>query len=293
MKKIIFFAFALLLWVVERNPVQAQIVTPDASPFAKISQRIGFSDVDIEYSRPSVRGRVIFGDLVPYGKVWRLGANSSTKLYVREELTIQDQYKLMPGVYSLFAIPGKDEWTIIVNKNSWGWGAFKYEQGLDAIRFTAKPEALKEQVETFTIQFANVCTNCTELQFLWDFTKVSFKLTTNVDEKVMAQIKTFTTQPESKLAGEYYLAAKYYADTDRDLKQALEWTNKALQYGPGAYWVKHLKAEIYSRMGDYKMAIETATESRDEAKAKNDEDYVRMNEKEIAKWKALKKVGTD
>ncbi|WP_051053025.1 DUF2911 domain-containing protein [Fulvivirga imtechensis] len=286
----IIFALLLVVCLVGSHHLQAQIVTPDLSPFATVTQKIGFNEVRIEYSRPSVRGRIIFGELVPYGEVWRMGANASTKLYIREQLTIQDQYKLPPGVYGMYAIPDKEEWTIILSREPWLWGAFGYSESYDEVRFKVKPQTLKEQIETFTIQFANVCMNCAEIQLLWDFTKVAFSISTNADEKVVASIKSFTNNPESKLAGEYYLAAKYYLDTNKDLDQALIWIDKALQYGPGAYWVTHTKAEILAKKGDYPEAIKTAKLSKEQAEAKDDQDYVRINEKEIEKWEKLKKM---
>lgn len=288
MKRIHVF-WLLLGFLAASYVTEAQIVMPDLSPFASVTQNIGFSEVRIEYSRPSVRGRVIFGGLVPYDQLWRLGANASTKMLVREELTIQDEYKLPPGIYALYAVPGKEEWTIIFSREAWLWGFLGYQDTHDAVRIRVKPQALKEQVETFTIQFANVCTSCAEVQFLWDYTKVGFRISTAVDKKVMADIKTFTTDPESRMAGEYYLSAKYYLDTDRDLKQALEWVDKALKYAPGAYWMTYTKAEIYAKMGNYKEAIETAQQSIEEAKAKNSDEYVRINEAAIAKWKQVKK----
>jgi tetratricopeptide (TPR) repeat protein len=290
MKKMYAFASLLAITLAVSDQIYAQIVMPDLSPFATVTQKIGYSEIRIEYSRPSVRGRVIFGELVPYGQAWRTGANASTKIYVRETLTIQDEYKLAPGIYALYTIPDKNEWTIIISRDTWLWGVFGYKEGFDAIRFKVKPQQLKEQVETFTIDFANVCTSCAEIQLLWDYTKVAFRISTNIDEKVMADIKAFTSNPEAKLAGEYYLSAKYYLDTNRDPKQALEWIDKALKYSPGAYWVTHTKAEILARMGDYKAAIETAELSIAEAKAKNSEEYVRMNEQEIAKWKEDRKA---
>lgn len=288
-RNLIWVAAAFIL--MQSSQIQAQIVVPDQSPNSTVTQKIGFSEIRIEYSRPSIRGRVIFGELVPFGKVWRTGANASTKLTVQEEITIQDNFKLSPGFYSMYTIPDKNEWTIIINRDPWLWGSFGYKASSDAIRFNVKPQPLKDQVETFTIQFANVCSNCAEVQMMWDFTKVSFRVSTNAEEKVLSQIKDFTTNPESKLGGEYYLASKYYLDTNRDLKQALEWADKSLQYGPDAYWVMHTKAEILSKMGDYKAAIDVANASMEKAKAKGDEDYVRINEHEIAKWKELKKKG--
>lgn len=289
MKKTYVFSLLLAVVLLAGDQVKAQIVMPDQSPFATVTQRVGFNEIRIEYSRPSVKGRVIFGELVPYGQVWRAGANASTKIYVREPLTVQDEFKLAPGVYALYAVPGKEEWTIIISRDPWLWGAFGYKEGFDALRFQVKPERMKEQVETFTIQFANVCISCAEIQLLWDYTRVGFRISTSIDEKVMADIKTFTSNPEGRLGGEYYLAAKYYLDTGRDLDQALKWVDKALEYVPGAYWMTHTKAEIQAKMGDYKGAIETAKQSIEEAKAKDDADYVRINELEIEKWKAARK----
>lgn len=292
MKKIYAICFSLAIALACGNLAYAQLVLPDLSPFATVTQTIGTQEVKIEYSRPSVKGRVIFGEVVPYGEFWRVGANASTKLFVREELTVQDKVKLAPGVYALYAIPDKDEWTIIISKDAWLWGVFGYTPSYDAVRFNVKPQAMKEQVETFTIQFANVCTSCAEVQLMWDYTKVSFRLSTATDEKVMAEIKTFTSNPEGRLAGDYYLAAKYYLDTDRDLNKALEWIDKALTYTPGAYWMTHTKAEIYAKMGKYNEAIETARLSIEQAKSKKDQDFVRLNEIEIEKWRNAKKGKT-
>jgi hypothetical protein len=289
-RNVLLMAVAMLL--LQSNMLQGQIVVPDLSPLSTITQKVGFSEIKIEYSRPSVRGRIVFGELVPYGKVWRTGANAATKITLEEEITIQGNFKLMPGVYSVYTIPDKNEWTIIFNKDPWLWGDFGYKANYDAIRFVVKPQSMKEQVETFTIDFANVTTSTAEIQMLWDFTKISFRIATNAEEKVLNEIKTFTSNPEAKLAGEYYMASKYYLDTNKDLNQALEWANKSLHYWPEAYWVIHVKAEILAKMGDYKAAIEAAQLSLDKAKAKPDEDYVKMNEREIAKWKLLKKQGS-
>jgi hypothetical protein len=289
MKKVCTFGLLLGIFLVASQALHAQIVMPDLSPLATVTQKVGFNEVMFEYSRPSVRGRVIFGELVPYDVIWRVGANASTKMMVRETITIEDKHKLLPGIYGIYAIPRKSEWTLIFSRDAWLWGNYGYLEMNDALRIQVKPQMLKEQVETFTIQFANVCTSCAEVQFMWDFTKVSFRISTELDDKVMSQIKSFTNNPEARLAGEYYLAAKYYLDTDRDLKQAMEWIDKALKYAPTGYWMMHTKAEIYAKMGQYKEAIETAQLSIKEAQLKKDEDYVRINEREIAKWKEVKK----
>jgi len=265
----------------------AQIVVPDESPAATIIQKIGSTDVRIDYVRPSVRGRNIFGSLVPFGKVWS-APNTPIKLYVGGDLIIEDKYTIHPGMYSVYIIPNPDEWTIIITKDSW-WGIFGFTEINETARFTAKTINLKEQVETFTIDFANVCSNCAELQLQWDFTKVTFRISTSTDEKVLAQIRTFTSNPEARVAGEYYLSAKYYLDTDRDLNQAIQWIDKALALAPGAYWMTHTRAEILAKQGQYSAAIETAQLSIEQARMKKDDDYVRINEQEIAKWKEVKK----
>ena len=148
---------------------------------------------------------------------------------------------------------------------------------------------MKEQVESFTIQLANVCSTCAQVQLMWDYTRIQFGISTEVDEVVLTKIEQFTSHPELKLAGQYYLAAKYYFDTNRDLDQALEWINKSLELAPEAYWVMHTKAEILASQGDYKEAINTANESKKIAEEKEDMDYVRINEEEIERWKMQKK----
>jgi len=290
MKKYIMIKMVLGLYLILQPFASiGQLVIPDQSPFSTVTQKIGFSEMRIEYSRPSVRGRVIFGDLVPYGKVWRTGANSSTKIYFQEPITINDTHKLTAGIYSIYTIPGKDSWTIIFSQDPWLWRAYDYQEKFDVLRFTVKPQALKDQVETFTIQFANVCISCAEVQLMWDYTQVAFRVSTSAEERVLHDIKTFTSNPEAKMAGDYFLAAKYYLDTGRDLNKAMEWINKALEYGDNAYWFMHTKAEIQAKMGDYKGAIESANLSKQSAEAKNDMDYVRMNEREIENWKKIKK----
>jgi tetratricopeptide (TPR) repeat protein len=285
--------------------IQAQIVVPDESPFSSVTQKVGFNQITVEYVRPNVRGRVVFGDVVPFREKWLDSEKAYAQITFSDDVLIQDDKSLKAGTYSIYAIPGKDEWTIALHKYTWNYGlripfyyfepdiyderVTHFSEEKDAVRFTVKPEKLKDQVETFTIQVANVCHTCAEIQLMWDFTKVSFRINTESDKKVLADIKTFTTNPEGRLAGEYYLAAKYYLDTNRELDKALEWANKSIQYTPEAYWVIHTKAEILAKMGNYKAAIEAATLSEEKAKAKKDEDYVRMNELEIAKWKSIKK----
>jgi tetratricopeptide (TPR) repeat protein len=285
--------------------VQAQIVVPDESPFASVTQKVGFNQVTVEYVRPNARGRVVFGDVVPFGKKWLDTEKAYAQITFSDDVIIQDDKPVKAGTYSIYTIPGKDEWTIALQKYTWNFWlripfyyfepdtyderATHFAEERDVVRFTVKPEKLKDQVETFTIQVANVCHTCAEIQLMWDFTRVSFRINTESDKKVLADIKAFTTNPEGRLAGEYYLAAKYYLDTDRELGKALEWVNKSLQYAPEAYWVIHTKAEILAKMGNYKAAIEAAELSEEKAKAKKDEDYVRMNELEIAKWKSVKK----
>lgn len=284
---------------------KAQVVVPDESPFSTITQDIGFNHITIEYNRPNVRGRVIFGEVVPYRLNWLKENGTFATITFSDDVMIQDNKPLKAGTYAIYAIPNKDEWSLSLQRYKWHpmrrfpfyqepdesgeWNS-QYSEEKDPIRFKAIPEKLKEQVETFTIEIANVSSSSAQVRLMWDYTRISFRISTEVDQKVLRTIKKFTTNPEGRLAGEYYLAAKYFLDTNHELDSALVWIDKALKYEPDAYWVLHTKAEIYAKMGNYSSAIETAELSMEKAKAKRAEDYVRMNLLEIERWKNLRKI---
>jgi hypothetical protein len=262
---------------------QAQINTPQPSPSATITQKVGLTDVTVNYSRPGVKGRKIFGDLVPYGKLWRTGANAATKLTFSDEVSLEGK-PVPAGDYSLFTIPGATEWTVIVNKNAKA-SANDYKQEEDVARFTVKPTKTATKVENFTIQFSDLSASKAYLDLMWDNTLVRVKIATDVDSKVMAQIKEKVIDATPTDLNTYFQAAAYYYEADKDMKQALAWINKATEKEP-KFWMVHLKAKIQARMKDYKEAIASANQSIELAKADKNDDYVRLNEKLIADSKA-------
>ena len=278
----LFFAAAMMISLM----AQEQIKTPQPSPLATITQQIGVMEVKVEYSRPGVKDRKIFGDLVPFNELWRTGANATTKFTFSDDVMIEGI--LVPaGDYGLYTIPGEEEWTIIFNKNL-GWGTNRYDEKDDAARFTVKPVKHSGNVETFTIGFSNIRDNWAYVDLSWENTIVQFKIEFDVDSKVMAQIERIMANPERNLANLYYNAADYYYKNDKDLKQALAWVDKAIQMRSDAFWMVRLKSLIQAKTGDYKNAIKTAEQSKALAQKADNQQYVKMNEDAIAEWKSKK-----
>lgn len=274
------FSLPLVAALLLTSLAQAQITTPQPSPGATVSQKVGLTDVSIAYSRPSVKGRKIFGDLVPFAKIWRTGANQATKFTFSDEVTVGGK-KLAAGEYSLFTIPGKEMWTIVFNRNPKASTA-EYKESEDAVRFQVKP--LKNAMtESFTIGFADVASTAANVEISWEKTKVKFPITVDVDSKVIAQINEKIPTATENDANLYYQAALYYYDTNREAKTALEWITKATAKEP-KFWHLHLKAKLQARLGDYSGAIITARQSLELSRTANNEDYVRLNEKLIAEW---------
>lgn len=268
--------------------VQAQgIKMPAASPSQKVEQTVGLGTVSIDYSRPSVKGRKIFGDLEPYGQVWRTGANASTKIKFSDDVTIEGN-KIPAGEYALYTIPNKEEWTVILNKNTKLWGSDGYKQEEDQARFKVKAQKNPRKVETFTINFANLKSDAADVEILWDDVIVPFTIKTDTDAKVMAQIQEQVVNNPNATPAQYAAAANYYADNNRDLKQAHEWMKKANSGSDVKFWNVHAQAKLEAKMKDYKSAIKTAEKSLEMAKAANNDAYVRLNEKAIADWKKMK-----
>jgi len=282
------FVLSLVLLVLAKLSVFAQIATPQPSPAATIKQVVGLADVEIVYSRPSAKGRVVFGDLVSFDQVWRTGANAATTISFNEEMTIGGT-KVPAGKYALFTIPSKTEWTVIINKNTALWGSDGYKQEEDVVRVKVKPTSLADAVETFTIGVSNLTQNGAFVDIVWEKTKISFPIEMDVDSKVMGQISKTMENPKLSLANTYRSAAKYYLDNNKDLNKALEWINESVKIRPDAYWIVRDKALIQAALKDYKGAIETAKLSIEVAKKAKNEDYVKNNEKSIEEWSKMKK----
>jgi len=275
MKKNILIAFTLFFCSLSIS--FAQLNVPRPSPLSTVSQKVGLTDVSITYSRPSMKDRKIFGELVPFGKIWRTGANEPTKVSVSDTLKVEGKV-LAPGEYALYTIPAESEWTIIFGKNPKAQ-AGDYKEGDEALRFKVKSEKNCAEVETFTIDFTDVTTSSANIALIWADTKVKFKVESEYDAKVMAQIDQ---QMNNTMV--YYQAAAYYLETNRDLNKALEWVNKATEKNP-TFWQLHTKAKIQAKLKDCKGAIVTAQKSLEMAKAAQNDHYIKENEKLIAECK--------
>lgn len=277
MKKILFAAAATIML----SSAEAQLKTPAPSPTQTVKQDFGLASIELSYSRPGMKGRKIFGDLVPYNNVWRTGANSATTLTFGDEVTIGGV--LIPaGKYGLLSIPGKENWTLIISKQTDVTSPSSYKQDQDVVRVQVPSAKMKSAVETLTMQFANITSYSCDLQIMWAKTLVTLPIKTEIDSKIMAKIAEVMKGEKPP----YYNAAMYFMDNGKDLNQALEWFNKAADANPKAFWVVHQKANCLARLGKKTEAIEAAEKSKTmAAEAKND-DYVKMNEKLI---KSLKK----
>lgn len=253
------------------------IKTPAPSSTQLIKQELGIGSVELSYSRPNMKGRKIFGDLVPYGEVWRTGANNATTLTFTEDVMIGST-KIQAGKYGLLTIPNSSEWTAIITKQLDVTNPAAYKREQDVVRINLKPQTLTPRQETFTMQFANVRSNSADLQISWDDAIVSLPITMDVDNKVMAQINNVMNKDNRP----YFQAALYYLDNGKDLNQALTWFDKALEQQPDAYYIHHQKANALARLGRKNEAKLTAQKSMELARKQNNMDYVRLNEKLIA-----------
>ena len=270
--------FALILFATFESEGQ-QLRTPAPSPSQTVQQEFGISSMQLIYSRPSMRGRKVFGDLVPYGKVWRTGANQATRVKFSDDVMIGGQ-PLKAGEYALYTIPSENEWEVIINKGSADWGT-NYKQEDDILRVKVKPARLNDAVETFTMQFENVKPTSADLKIMWEKTAVAIPITTDIDTKVMAQINDLMNKDNRP----YFGAAMYYLETGKDLNQAVVWFDKAIEQNPNAYWVHHQKANALAKLGKKEDARKTASKSMELARTQNNQDYVKLNEKLLANLK--------
>ena len=262
--------------------LNAQILTPKASPAAKMQQKVGLADIQIEYSRPGAKGRVIFGDLIPFGQMWRLGANENTKITTSEALIIGKD-TLNAGTYALFAKPGPTNWELYFYADYSNWGLPEpWDPKKVVLQASAVVQKTQDFQENLAISLDALTNNGGTLLICWENTKVSLPFSLNTKAKVLASIDKTMAGPA---ANDYHAAATYYFNENIDLKTALEWSTKAVALrGPSAYWMTRLKAQLQAANGDYKGAIETAKISNEAAKADGDDAYVRANEKSIAEW---------
>ena len=271
MKKLFFLAVAS--FIIFSTEAQ-QLTTPQPSPTANIKQNFALSSIEISYSRPGVKGRKVFGDLVPFGNVWRTGANNATTITFGEEVTIGGK-KVAAGKYGLLTIPNKNEWTIIITKQLDVTSPSAYKQDQDVVRVTAKPATTPFTIETFMITVDDIKSNSCSIGMGWETTWVSFEITADVESKVMAQIKN-SMENDNK---PYYNAAQYYIDNGKDLNKAIEWLDKAYAQNPDGFWILYQKARAQKMLGKKTDALATSNKSIDLAKKAKNDDYVALNEK--------------
>ena len=264
--------FAFTVYAVHAQAIK----TPAPSPTQTIKQDFGVGTIELSYSRPSMKGRKLGVDLAPWGKVWRTGANQATTLNFSDSVSIGGTI-IAPGKYGLVSIPDKNQWTLIITKQLDVTSPAAYKQENDVVRVNARPMELKESVETFTMQFANVKSNSTDLQLMWDKVGVSLPIHTDVDSRIMADIKRVMSAD----ARPYFQAGLYYLENGKDLNQAVSWFDKAIDQNPKAFWVYHQKANALAKLGKKADAKAAAQKSMELAKEQKNDDYVQMNEKLI------------
>ena len=262
--------------------VQAQTLkTPAPSSSQTIKQAFGLGDITVDYSRPSVKGRTVFGDLVPFGKVWRTGANASTKITFSEDVKVEGK-DVKAGTYAVYTIPNKDSWDFTLYSDlTLNGNTSVYKPENEVLHITVKPTALTAKVETFTINLADVTATSATLEILWDKTRVPVSITTEIDAKIMKNI-------ESSLAADsrpYFQAASYYYENNKDLNQALVWVNKAIEQNPKAFYMTMLKARIELKLKDNKAAIASAEKTVTLATEAKNDDYIKMGNDLIAEAK--------
>ena len=265
---------------------ELKISTPQPSPLGKISQRVGLTDIDIAYSRPGVKGRTIFGELVAFGKIWRTGANSNTKITFSSDVMMDGQ-TLKAGSYGLYSIPNKDTWEIIFYSEADKNGVPRdWNDNKIAAKTSVKVGSMPMNIETFTIAFNDVTSTSTIIGLLWEKTYVGIKIEVPTDQMVSTTIDA--VMAASPKAGDYYNAAIYYSQQDKDLKKANEWMEKAMSMieKPG-FWQLRQQSLIYAKIGETEKAIATAKKSLEGAKAAKNEAYIKMNSESLKEWGAM------
>ncbi len=267
--------------------LSAQLQHPKASPASHLTQDVGLTTIEIQYSRPAVKGRTIFGDLVPYGRIWRVGANASTKITVDSEVTVKG-HVLPPGTYALYAFPEAEEWQVVFHKNTahWGDGRNDYDPTEDAFRVAVKPEKIPYLQENFLISFEHLTHDSAQLTLIWERTKISVPLKVDTHTQMLKEIEgELANNPTAQT---YYEAARYLQEQETDYDTSLAYLNKALELGGDTYYFHRVKSLVEAALGRYDAAIGSAKKSLKLAEALGKDEFVRMNQKNIETWSILK-----
>ncbi|MGB0879620.1 MAG: DUF2911 domain-containing protein [Polaribacter sp.] len=267
--------------------VTAKVIAPQPSPFSKVEQKVGLTDVVLEYSRPGVKGRTVFGDLVPFGKVWRTGANARTKVTFSTDITI-DGNVLKKGTYAIFTKPEKDSWDVYFYTDYKGGGAPKdWDDTKVAAQVRVTVQAMPMKIETFTMTFDDLTNNSAVLGILWENAYVGVPFSVPTDKAVMASIdEVMKGSPDSNA---YYSAAVYYKSENKDINQALTWIDKAIEMTSEdpKFWMVRQQSLIHAKAGKVETAIAAAKKSLELAEKAGNDDYIKMNKASLKEWGAL------
>ena len=282
MKRFILNLCALLVFSLFSTAVSAQFNTPAPSPSAKLTQMVGLTEVTIEYSRPGVKDRTVFGDLLSYGTPWRTGANAATKVSFNKDVKVGGK-DLERGDYALFSVPGASEWEVMFFKydtpNAGGYGDKE-----PVVTLKVKPGKTGRMIESMLIDINNLRNNSATIDVQWENTLVSIPLAVHTDKEVMASFKKMQEGPS---ASQYYAMGNFMFESGQDLNTALEYVRKATSTGEPRFWQVHREALILGKMGKKEEAIKAAKKSMDLAKKAENMDYVKLNEKVIKQWSSM------
>ncbi len=277
----------------------SQLEHPKASPFSKVEQHLGLSKISIEYSRPAARGRLIFGQdtnglpgLVPYGRIWRVGANASTKITFDTDVMVMGS-PIKKGTYALYAFPSEGEWEIVFHKNTkhWGDGRLAYDPDEDALRVMVTPTKVLDFQENFLISFDALTHDSVDMIWHWANTKITIPITVNTQEIMEMQIEE--KLKDTPTAQTYYEIARYYQEEGVNILIALDYITKALELGGERYYFYRIKSELQAALGLYREAVVSATKSQEISEALGKDEFVRMNQRNIMDWKKLYNAKTD
>jgi hypothetical protein len=273
-------AFGVMIAVNTLAQTTPKVEFPAPSPVCTLKQRVGLTDFEIVYSRPGAKDRQVFGNVVPFGPVWRTGANNATKLTFNTAIKMNGT-EIPAGTYALFTIPGESEWTIIISKNV-TQSPLQYDEKGDVARFKVTPDSLDFHIETFTIEFNAIRDESAQLDLLWEKTVVPIKIEIPLTDKLVPQIEAVMASDSKQKP--YYQAAMFYYDHGQDLQKAKEWVEAAIKQRE-AHYIVHLKAKILAKLGEKDAAITAANRSIELAKTAKDSAYVKLNEDLISSLK--------
>ncbi len=268
------------------SALSAQLNHPKASPLTTTNQEVGLTSIKVEYSRPAVRGRKIFGGLVPYGRIWRMGANASTKITFESDVTIMGNI-LAKGTYALYAFPEAEAWEIVFHNNltHWGDGRRDYDPNEDALRINVVPREINSFQENFLITFDIIDHNKLSFILRWESTEINIPI--NVDTHGQMEVEIAKQLVDNPTAQTYYEAARYYQEQNIKYETALKYLELAIEMGGDNYYFHRVKSLVEAALGNYESAISSAQKSMELATQEDKDEFVRMNDKNIGLWKDM------